>query len=94
MSDHSQIHPIYHIEAEWLHLIPSIVLISQDHPNYRVGEIDNDLSVGLSFTNHANKIINRFLCEPHTFEMAPPTKYIAKNTHDIQLPGLQHPTKS
>ena len=35
--EHPKIHPIYHIE--WLHLTPSVVLITQDHPNHRFGGI-------------------------------------------------------
>ena len=43
MSDHPQIHPVYHLEAAWLHLTPSFVLISQVHPNHRFVRIITDL---------------------------------------------------
>jgi len=40
--EHPQIDPIFHIEAEWLHLTPFIVLISQDQPNHRFWGIVTD----------------------------------------------------
>ena len=36
------INPVYHIEAAWLHLVSSNVLISQDHPNHGFGIIATD----------------------------------------------------
>jgi len=42
VSDHPQIHPVYHTEAAWVHLTPSVVLIVQDHPNHRFGRIVAD----------------------------------------------------
>ena len=57
----SKIHPIYHIEAEWLHLTPSIVLIAQDHPNNRVGGIVTDLYDLLDYMmlkSNSSSIIN------------------------------------
>ena len=35
----SQINPIYHVEAEWGHLTPFIVLIFQDHLAINLGEL-------------------------------------------------------